>query len=383
LLVSTRYLIQYNMRLLCLIFLLALLSSIQAFTSHVTPLKITFNVVSRRKISRTTPTPVIRKVNSGQSKISNTSSSKKGSSKTKQTFGYPGVPFFPRPSDRFTTGNIIEQAEAQAEFTILILKSFKGDSTAAQYIEPIFSTSKCLDNLEDVSKLIEQGTKLIVDNGPDIIYLEAIVSELKDEKDVVKLLKASSKMLRILDSLLPSLTAPSSNICISSPEDSVEGFKDLARVLADITNNRNIDVPPRGRKILAFSSNVMSETAHFLQTLNKQIEVFKTQCETGNKNHDVVYNLIRNILESLAGLFESIGLEDKSVDIRKMAEFLTKIVEVFDGIEDFDTTLDCSFDDSYISLAQVLDDLVEIVQSVGIETLAKELGIDLDFINSL
>ena len=70
----------------------------------------------------------------------------------------------------------------------------------------------------------------------------------------------------------------------------------------------------------------MSETAHFLQTLNKQIEVFKTQCETGNKNHDVVYNLIRNILESLAGLFDSIGLEEKSVDIRKMAEFLTKIV---------------------------------------------------------
>ena len=70
----------------------------------------------------------------------------------------------------------------------------------------------------------------------------------------------------------------------------------------------------------------MSETAHFLQTLNKQIKLFKTQCETGTKNHDVVYNLIRNIMESLAGLFESIGLEDKSVDIRKMAEYLTKIV---------------------------------------------------------
>ena len=324
-LVSTQYLIQYNMRSLCLIFSLALLSSVQAFSRHVTPLKITFNVVSRRKISRTTSTPVIKRVNSSQRKTSNTSTSRKVTSTTKQTFGYPEVPFLPRPSDRFTTGNIVEQAEAQAEFTILILKSFQGDSIAAQYIEPIFSTSKCLDNLEDVSKLIEQGTKLIVDNGPDIIYLEAIVNELKDENDIVKLLKASSKMLRILDSLLPSLTAPSSNICISSPEDSVEAFKDLAQVLADITNNRNIDVTPRGRKILAFSSNVMSETAHFLQTLNKQIESFKTQCETA-KNHDVVFNLIRNIMESLARLFESIGLEDRSVDIRKMADFLTKIV---------------------------------------------------------
>ena len=325
-LVSTRYLILHNMRIFCLIFLLALFISVQAFYRSFTPLKITFNVVSRKKISRATPTPVIKKINSSQTKISNTSPSRKVSSNTKQTFGYPESQFFPRPSDRFTSGNIVEQAEAQAEFTILILKSFQGNSIAAQYIEPIFATSKCLDNLEDVSKLIEQGTKLIVDNGADITYLEAIVNELKDEKDIVKLLKASSKMLRTLDSLLPSLTASSSNICISTPEDSVKSFKDLARVLGDFASNRNIDTPPRARKILAFSSNVMAETAHFLKTLNEQIKLFKSQCDPASKNHDVVYNLIRNIMDSLAALFESIGLDDKSVDIRKMAEFLNKIV---------------------------------------------------------
>jgi len=383
LLVSTRYLIQHNMRILCLIFLLALFFSVQPFRRTYTPLKITFNVVSRKKISRATPTPVIKKINSSQTKISNTSPSRKVSSNTKQTFGYPESQFFPRPSDRFTSGNIVEQAEAQAEFTILILKSFQGDRVAAEYIEPIFATSKCLDDLEDVSKLIEQGTKLIVDSGADIIYLEAIINELKDEMDIVKLLKASSKMLRTLDSLLPSLTASSSNTCISTPEDSVTAFQDLARVLGDITNNRNIDVTPRARKILAFSSNVMAETAHFLKTLNEQIESFESQCDTASKNHDVVYNLIRNTMDSLAALFESIGLDDKSVDIRKMAKFLNKILEVFDDIEDFDTALDCSFDDSYISLAQVLDDLVEIVESVGLETLANELGIGLDFINPL
>ena len=323
-LVSTRYLIQHNMRIFCLIFLLALFISVQAFYRSFTPLKITFNVVSRKKISQTTPKPVIKRISSSQRKISSTSPSRKVSSK--KTFGYPESQFIPRSSDRFTSGNIVEQAEAQAEFTILILKSFQGNSIAAQYIEPIFATSKCLDNLEDVSKLIEQGTKLIVDNGADITYLEAIVNELKDEKDIVKLLKASSKMLRTLDSLLPSLTASSSNICISTPEDSVKSFKDLARVLGDFASNRNIDTPPRARKILAFSSNVMAETAHFLKTLNEQIKLFKSQCDPASKNHDVVYNLIRNIMDSLAALFESIGLDDKSVDIRKMAEFLNKIV---------------------------------------------------------
>ena len=65
---------------------------------------------------------------------------------------------------------------------------------------------------------------------------------------------------------------------------------------------------------------------NFLKTLNEQIKLFKSQCDPASKNHDVVYNLIRNIMDSLAALFESIGLDDKSVDIRKMAEFLNKIV---------------------------------------------------------
>merc|ERR1712123_374459 len=113
------------------------------------------------------------------------------------------------PSNKFTTGNIVQQAKAQAESTLSILKSFEGSDVAAQYIDPLFETSECLNNLEDVTKLIEEGTKLIVDNGPEIIYLEAIVDNLKDEKDINKLIKSSS------------------NLCISTPQASVKAFKDL------------------------------------------------------------------------------------------------------------------------------------------------------------
>ena len=52
-------------------------------------------------------------------------------------------------------------------------------------------------------------------------------------------------------------------------------------------------------------------------------------------------------------------------------------------MDDLDTSFENGCDDPYINLADVLDDLLRIVQSVGIETLAEELGIDISFVNSL
>jgi len=290
---------------------------------------------------------------------------------------------FRTASNKFTSGNLVQQAKAQAESTLEILKSFEGSSLAAQYIDPIFETSDCLNSLEDVTALIEEGTNLIVSNGPEIIYLEAIVDNLKNEKDVGKLIKASSKMLRTLDELIPNLSASSSNLCITTPEASVKAFRDLAHAMEDIMNNRNLNVPVSSRQQLEFSSNVMSETADFIETLNKALATYETLCETDNKNHAALYDSIREIMTSLGELFDVLGFADKSAEIKKQGEFIKKIVEVFEDLEDLDTELECGFGGSYKGLAQTLDDLAEIVDSVGIEKLSKELGLDLDFVNSV
>jgi len=290
---------------------------------------------------------------------------------------------FRTASNKFTSGNLVQQAKAQAESTLEILKSFEGSSLAAQYIDPIFETSDCLNSLEDVTALIEEGTNLIVSNGPEIIYLEAIVDNLKNEKDVGKLIKASSKMLRTLDELIPNLSASSSNLCITTPEASVKAFRDLAHAMEDIMNNRNLNVPVSSRKQLEFSSNVMSETADFIETLNKALATYETLCENDNKNHAALYDSIREIMTSLGELFDVLGFADKSAEIKKQGEFIKKIVEVFEDLEDLDTELECGFGGSYKGLAQTLDDLAEIVDSVGIEKLSKELGLDLDFVNSV
>merc|ERR1712106_970986 len=155
-----------------------------------------------------------------------------------------------------------------------------------------------------MGKLIEEGTKLIVDNGPEIIYLEAIVDNLKDEKDINKLIKSSSKMLKTLDGLIPALSSPSSNLCISTPNAAVKAFKDLGDALRDISNNKNLNVPQRSRQILQFSSEVMDQTADFLETLNTSLETFEAICQEGSQNQVAIFNSIRDIMDSLADLFE-------------------------------------------------------------------------------
>lgn len=283
------------------------------------------------------------------------------------------------PSNEFTTGNIVENAKAQAESTLTILESFKGSSIAAQYINPIFDTSDCLNNLEDVTDLIREGTSLIVENGPDIIYLEAIVESLKGETDIIKMIKASSRMLRTLDGLGPALATGTSNLCISSPEASVKSFRDLSHILVDISNNKNLIVPPRSKQLLEISSKIVDQTADFLETVNKSLETFQTVCQNGRNNQTAIYDSIRDILNSLAGLFEEMGFVEKSAEIMKQSEFIKKIVDNYAGLDDLSLDLECSLVGEYTALAQTLDDLAEIIELVGIEKLSKELGINLDF----
>lgn len=282
------------------------------------------------------------------------------------------------PNNRFTSGSIVDVAKAQAEEALTILKAIEGSEIAAQFIEPVFETSDCLTSVEDVIKLIEDATELLVDNGPEIVYLEAIVDSLKDEKDIVKLTKGSSKMLRTLADLGPALAAGASNVCISSPETSVSGFKDLANALRDIGDNRNLNVPPRSRQLLETSADIMDTTAEFLDAQLNAINKFNAECKSDNTNQVAIYNLMTDIMGSLAKMFEALGFDDKVEEINKQSELIKKFVDSFAGLEDLGLELDCGLVGDYKALAQVQDDLVQIIEEVGIETLSEQLGISFE-----
>lgn len=276
-----------------------------------TPLKITFNVVSRQKYTRPTSSPIIIGVDSSQEEIS-ASEIKSSSSTTGKSDSFLESP--PIPSNKFTSGNVSELAQDQAKLTSLILKSIQEKNILAQYLQPIFETSKCFDNLQDASMFIEKGSKLMIENLSEIIPNQ-------DEMDIIKLFKAATTMLRTLGSLLSDLSILISDFCISSP-DSIEVFQDLEHILRDITSNRNLEIPQQSRKLLAMSSNVFSEVGYFLQTLKESLNA---NCEKADKDLTSHLQTMSDIVNVLARLFESIGFGDIAYEVRKIAGFLAII----------------------------------------------------------
>ena len=176
------------------------------------------------------------------------------------------------------SGNLVEQSKAQTEYAVNLLKSLENNKQATQYIDNVLETSACLNSVQDAIELLEESNNLIKDNAPEIIYFEAIVDNLENEKDINKLLKSSSKILRTLEGLVPNLSKKSSTLCISSPEDSVEAFKSLTHAFEDLLNHRDVNLPYSSRQQLELSSKILRQTASFIFSLNKSIASFQGLC---------------------------------------------------------------------------------------------------------
>ena len=174
------------------------------------------------------------------------------------------------------SGNLVQQSKALATSAKALFKSFENIKLVPELFDHVFETSGCLGNLEDVIEMMDASNKLILKNSPEIIYLEAIVDNLLNEKNVTKLMRSSAKILKILEDLVPKLTDRFSKICISSPIDSVEDFENLANLLIDVLNHRDIDLPEEQRQLIEQSSEIMKYVAKFIVTLNKSLEKFET-----------------------------------------------------------------------------------------------------------
>jgi len=127
----------------------------------------------------------------------------------------------------------------------------------------------------------------------------------------------------------------------------------------------------------------MKDVGEFLVRMNKSLDFFRTLCEKDNTKEIAVYNSIGDIMEDLAALFRVLGDEETAKDIIVQMDFIKDIIDSFRDVEELSSTLECGVNGGYENLALTLDDLAEIVQSVGIHALAKEIGVNIDFINTV
>jgi len=287
------------------------------------------------------------------------------------------------------TGNLVQQSKAMVEAAKVLFEYLEGNKQAQLTFDITFETSPCLGRVEDVLGLMDEIVKLVEVNEPEIAYLEKLVKNLKFEKDINKQITGSSKMVRALGHLIPSLTSRSARLCISSPEDSVRSFKSLAHALINIRDHKDIHVDDIARKHLEFSAQVMKDTATFLIQLHEIHKEFKLKCHNNRMKDSAVSDTMIDIMESLAEFFRVRGFTDRIVAIKDQILFVKRITRPFEDLNQLgvlDTTLTCDFEHgSYEELALTLDDIGELIKNVGLQTLSQDLGIDfeLGLINQL
>ena len=224
------------------------------------------------------------------------------------------------------SGNVVEQTRAQADSTKAVLTSLASNPRAAKYIERAIDVSKCLESVKDAIDGIEGAAKLVEKNGPEILKLVETVESLENEKDVTKLVKAAANILRILDDLIPNLAAKSSKQCDASPADTIEAFKELAGLVGDISNARDLHLSYRTRQQLTLSSKILSEVTSFLGKINKSLSSFDELCNKDKDYNINVINAIGDIMESMAVLFDNLGSVHRAKEIKSKGEFVKKAV---------------------------------------------------------
>merc|ERR1712128_181873 len=243
-----------------------------------------------------------------------------------------------------SNGNLVEQTKAFVDSAKNLFEFLEHSEQAQITFAEVFDASDCLGNVTDVIALMDEIVKLVEKNAPEIIYLEALIESLKNERDIDVLILASSKMLRALGHIMPAISNPSPKLCITNPEDSVRAFKSLAHGMIDIRNHREIEVDETSRQLLEFSSKVMYDTGKFIFKMNKSLKNFKKSCQNHQMKDVAVYNTIVDIMDSLAELFNDLNLDEKSIAIKGHIEFVKRIVRPFDdlnSIANLDIAMDC------------------------------------------
>jgi len=272
------------------------------------------------------------------------------------------------------SGNIVEQTRTQADSTKALLKALGKNRKAVKYIDAhIDGSNKCLDNLDDAIDAIENAAKIVEKNGPEILSLFEVVEQLEEEKDLTRVVKISAEIIRQLSVLAPSFANEPSKLCNASPEETIESFFGLAEIIDDVSNAKDLQISSGVREKLKKSSKIVYDMTTFLGKLNKSLSSFGQFCGQGKEYQNEFFFAVVPVLEDLAVLFEGFGFAEKANGFRKNGAFIEKLVATFDDL-DIDSDVDCG---SFTALADVLDGLAEVIDSVGVDLLSEQLGLDL------
>jgi len=271
--------------------------------------------------------------------------------------------------------DFIERTRSMTDSTIAALRTVAEDPIASEYINRIIDNKNnvCLGSLEEAIEGIENTTALVENAGDELKALMNEANKLTNINGTSEAVREVASILRMLGPLIYKLTPET--FCQASPDQALASLEDLTIMLYEMADLRDLGLRSNVRSTLRKSASTMSSINTFFIYIRLTFEKFDQMCSLEKQyNIEAIYAL-GDMLGHMADLFRSTGGFDMADRIRKGKLFAYRLAIKLRKIDLYDLGfLDCSEDLSYA--ADALDDLANLVDEFGLESLQEDLGVD-------
>jgi len=296
---------------------------------------------------------------------------------------YPTNTFRMRVQGQGLSTDIIAQTRSLADSVKSTLRSLAADPDSSIIINKIIrdKDNVCLNSLEEGLAGIETATQLVEDAGDDIKSLISKVERFTKLKDPATVVKEVAAILRILEPLVKNIAPSNPEICQATPAEAFGSLRSLAVLVDSLASTHQLNLSNEGRNLLKKSGSTIYAVTTFLTQLRETFSRFEEICTPDKEYNFEAISAIGDLMIHLADLAGSLGGVETGENIRKGKVFTERILAQLNKIDNLDLgMLDCSRPGDFSVASQTLEELADIIEEIGVESLQKQLGVNLDFV---
>lgn len=274
--------------------------------------------------------------------------------------------------------NLGFQTRTMSKTLVAALRAMSYNPSASETFEKIFADeSICLNNVEELIQATEEGTRLVELAEGDLLTLKSRVENmiaLGEDGDEAAVVREVASILRALDPLVKKIAPTSLTVCNGSPDSVVSSLLSLSSVIKKLSEEPAVNYETR--KTFSQFSEVVSKVTSLVGQLRDQTQEFQNICAGDKESSSKAIKALGDIIKKIADMTSSFQSEQTAEQIEKGNKLTENIAAQLQQMKDIDVgDLDCSASDLNGAAAS-MEDLANIIQEVGIETLKLQLGVE-------
>merc|ERR1712032_457203 len=224
-------------------------------------------------------------------------------------------------------------------------------------------------------KGIERAVSLLDTNRAAVEDISRSVETFVDLKDPIKILRESSRLLRLLQPLYNSDSGEA--------DFELEKMRCMAVILGNLASDKELRLGSRGSGELRQTAVIISATTSFMQRLRRQFARLESICSDSDRQLKADSILaIGDLSDDIADLYVALGSLQTGEKIRSGKKNLQRVTDELRKIKDLGPIeIECNSSGDFSQAARRLEELANLIEDIGLDKLQEQLGINLSFLD--